>query len=66
MYGSDMQLLRDFKPVRLTNGLVVLWDFQNNVPYLPQSMTAPYGFAPFPVVGPDGERFYIGSRVIIR
>ena len=40
--GTGMQLMRDFKPVKLKNGLVVLWDFANNVPYLPQSTTAPY------------------------
>ena len=50
-----MQLVRDFKPVRLSNGLVVLWDFVNDKAYLPQSTTAPYAYTTFPVVGPDGQ-----------
>jgi len=53
--GSNMQLVRNFKPVRLSNGIVVLWDFVNDKPYLPQSVTDPYGQAQFSVVGPDGE-----------
>ena len=64
--GSNLQLLRDFKPVKLSNGVVVLWDFQNNEPYLPQSTTAPYNYTTFPAVGPDGERIYTRTRVIIR
>ena len=64
--GSDMQLVRDFKPVRLKNGLVVLWDFVNSRAYLPQSTTSPYGYVQFPAVGPDGERIYTGSRIILR
>ena len=66
MNGSNLQLVRDYKPVRLANGLVVLWDFANNEPYLPQSMTAPYDYTTFPVVGPDGDRFYTGARIIVR
>ena len=64
--GTEMQLARDFKPVRLSNGLVVLWDFANNEPYLPKSTTAPYNYTTFPAVGPDGERIYTGTRLIIR
>ena len=64
--GSNMQLVRDFKPVKLKNGLVVLWDFVENKPYLPQSKTAPYNFTTFPVVGSDGDRIYTSARVIIR
>ncbi len=64
--GSNLALVRDFKPVRLSNGLVVLWDYVNNEPYLPQSTTAPYKYTTFPVVGPDGERIYTGAQVIIR
>lgn len=64
--GTGMQLVRDYKPVRLTNGLVVLWDFANDEPYLPQSTTAPYNYTTFPVVGTDGERIAPGIMVIIR
>ena len=54
--GSNMQLVRNFKPVRLSNGLVVLWDFVEKKPYLPKSITAPYGNAQFSAVGPDGDK----------
>ena len=64
--GSNLQLLRDFKPVKLANGLVVLWDFANNVPYLPQVATSRGTYTTFPVVGPDGERIYTGTRLIVR
>ena len=64
--GSNLQLLRDFKPVRLSNGLVVLWDFAHNEPYLPQSATAPYDYTTFSAVGPDGERIYTGTRIVVR
>lgn len=64
--GTGMQIMRDFRPVRLTNGLVVLWDFANNEPYLPKSTTAPYNYTTFPVVGTDGERIYTRTRIIVR
>ena len=64
--GSNLQLLRNFRPVRLANGLVVLWDFANNVPYLPQSATSPYDYTTFSAVGPDGAEIRDGMTVIIR
>ena len=64
--GSNMQLVRDFKPVKLANGLVVLWDFANNVPYLPQSATSPYDYTTFSAVGPDGAEIRDGMTIIIR
>ena len=64
--GSDMHLMRDFKPVRLSNGLVVLWDFVENKPYPAQSSTAPYDYTTFSAVGPDGERIYTGTRITVR
>ena len=64
--GSNMQLVRDYKPVKLMNGLVVLWDFVENKPYVPKSTTAPYNDTTFPVVGPDGDRIYTGTRLTIR
>jgi hypothetical protein len=48
------------------NGLVVLWDFVENKPYVPKSTTAPYNDTTFTVVGPDGDRIYTGTRMIIR
>ncbi len=64
--GGDMQLVRNFRPVKLANGLVVLWDFVNDKPYLPQSVTDPYGQAEFPAVGPDGEPLLSPFVMIVR
>ena len=64
--GSNMQLVRNFKPVKLTNGLVVLWDFENNEPYVPKSTTAPYYDTTFPVEGPDGEKVATAFMMIVR
>ena len=64
--GSNMQIVRDFKPVKLTNGLVVLWDFVNDMPYVPKSTTAPYGYTTFPVVGSDGALIRDGLNILIR
>ena len=64
--GSNMQLVRDFKPVRLANGLVVLWDFQNDTPYLPQLVSSPGTLTQFPAVGSDGARIASGLSVIVR
>ena len=62
--GSNMHLVRYYRPVRLTNGLVVLWDFVEKKPYMPQSTTSPYDYTTFPVVGPDGAE--IKASLIIR
>ena len=64
--GSNVQLVRNFRPVKLTNGLVVLWDFVENKPYVPQSTTAPYNYTTFPVVGPDGAAIRDGLMLILR
>jgi hypothetical protein len=64
--GSNMRLVRDYRPVRLTNGLVVLWDFANNEPYVAKSTTAPYNDTTFPVVGPDGAAIVSGSTIFVR
>ena len=61
--GSNMQLVRDYRPVKLTNGLVALWDFVEDKPYVPQSTTAPYDYTTFPVVGPDGAEIRDGLNV---
>ena len=66
MNGSNLQLVRDYKPVRLANGLVVLWDFVEKKAYPAQSMTAPYAYTHFSAVGPDGEGIYDGTRIIFR
>ncbi|MCR5750604.1 MAG: hypothetical protein K6G91_01455 [Kiritimatiellae bacterium] len=64
--GTGMQLVRYYRPVRLNNGLVVLWDFKNNVPYCPKSTTAPYNDTTFPVVGPDGAEIMDGFLMLVR
>ena len=64
--GSSMRLVRDFKPVRLRNGLVVLWDFVEDKPYPAQSVTAPYNYTTFPAVGPNGAEITAGTTSVIR
>ena len=64
--GSNMALVRNFRPVKLTNGLVVLWDFVENKPYVAKSTTAPYYDTTFPVVGPDGAKIVLGTTIFIR
>ena len=64
--GNNMQLVRNFRPVKLTNGLVVLWDFVEKKPYVPKSTTSPYYDTTFPVVGPDGDLIRAGLWAIIR
>ena len=46
--------------------LEVLWDFVENKPYPAQSTNAPYNNTTFSAVGPDGDRFYTGARIIVR
>ncbi len=60
-----MRLVRGYRPVELTNGLGVLRDFANNVPYVPQSTTAPCADTTFPVVGPDGAAIRDGLMVFL-
>jgi hypothetical protein len=64
--GSNMRLVRNFRPVKLTNGLVVLWDFVEKKAYVPQSTIAPYDYTTFPVVGPDGAEIRDGLMIIVR
>jgi len=64
--GENMQLVRNFRPVKLTNGLVVLWDFVEKKPYVPKSTTSPYYDTTFPVAGPDGDLIRAGLWIIIR
>ena len=63
--GSNMQLVRNFKPVKLRNGLVVLWDFKNKQAYLPQPVSSPGTYAQFPVVGPDGEKIRTAFMLVV-
>ena len=64
--GDNMQPVRNFRPVKLTNGLVVLWDFVENKPYVAKSTTAPYFDTSFPVLGPDGAKINEPFVVIVR
>ena len=64
--GSDMQLVRNFKPVQLSNGLVALWDFKNKKAYLPQLVSSPGTYTQFPVVGSTGDKINAGTVILIR
>ena len=64
--GSNMELVRNLRPVRLSNGLVALWDFVEKKPYLPQLVSSPGTYVQFPVVGPDGEKVLSPFTLIIR
>lgn len=64
--GSNMQLVRNLKPVQLSNGLVALWDFKNKKAYLPQLVSSPGTYTQFPVVGSTGDKINAGTVVIIR
>ena len=64
--GSNMQLVRNFKPVQLSNGLVALWDFKNKKTYLPQLVSSPGTYTQFPVVGSTGDKINAGTVILIR
>ena len=63
---QDGNLVRSYRPVMLTNGVVALWDFVNREAYLPKSTTAPYNYTIFPVVGPTGAEIKAGLMIIIK
>lgn len=63
--GSNMRLVRNLKPVRLSNGLVALWDFAERRPYLAQPVSSPGTYTRFPVVGPAGEAVSQGTLITI-
>ena len=64
--GSNMRLVRYFRPVKLSNGHVVLWDSVEKKVYRPKSTTAPYNYTTFPVVGPDGAQIRKSLSVVVR
>ncbi|MBR2838561.1 MAG: hypothetical protein IKE55_07255 [Kiritimatiellae bacterium] len=64
--GSDMRLVRDFRPVRLSNGLTVLWDFVEDKAYPAKSVASPSDIVGFSKVGPVTERILTGARLVIR
>ena len=66
LYDKDGNLVRDFRPVRLTNGLVTLWDFANKVVYPAKSVNAPYEITTFSNVGPEGDAIVPGLMIFIR
>ena len=63
---QDGNLVRDFKPVRLNNGLVVLWDFKEGKAYPAQSTASPYDYTFFSKVGPEGDAIVPGLMIFIR
>ncbi|MBR2838560.1 MAG: hypothetical protein IKE55_07250 [Kiritimatiellae bacterium] len=64
---QDGNLVRNFKPVRLKgSGVVALWDFVEDKPYFPQSVSSPVYYKDFSAVGPDGAQALPGTRLIVR
>ena len=61
-----MQQVRDFRPVRLNNGLVVLWDFVENKAYPATSVVSPSDIVGFSKIGPMTECIYMGTRFLFR
>ncbi len=59
--GSNMKLVRNFRSVRLVNGLVVLWDFVEKKPYLPQLASSPGTYTNFPVAGALRKVLVLGA-----
>ena len=64
--GSNMKLVRNLKPVRLSNDAVVLWDFVEKKAYRPQLVSSPGTYTTFTSVGPDGEAIRDGLVIILR
>lgn len=55
--------IRKFQPVRLKNGLVGLWDFVNEITYLPKSASG--GYATFSAVGPESDKIFVKSLMLL-
>ena len=64
--GSNMKLVRNLKPVRLSNDAVVLWDFVEKKAYRPQLVSSPGTYTTFTSVGADGEAIRDGLVIILR
>ena len=64
--GSNMKLVRNLKPVRLSNDVVVLWDFVEKKAYRPQLVSSPGTYTTFTSVGADGEAIRNGVVIILR
>ena len=64
--GSNMKLVRNLKPVRLSNDVVVLWDFVEKKAYRPQLVSSPGTYTTFTSVGADGEAIRDGLMIILR
>ena len=64
--GTDMELMRDFRPARLRDGTVVLWEMKENKPYFPRYSTLPQQYRAFSDAGQDGPEIRDGMSFIIR
>ena len=64
--GSNMKLVRNLKPVRLSNDVVVLWDFVEKKAYRPQLVSSPGTYTTFTSVGADGEAIRHGLMIVVR
>ena len=63
---QDGNLVRDFRPVRLNSGLVVLWDFVAGKAHPAQSATSPYDYTYFSKVGQTCYEIKDGMSLIIK
>jgi hypothetical protein len=61
-----MKLVRNLKPVRLSNDVVVLWDFVEKKVYRPQLVSSPGKYTTFTSVGADGEAIRDDLMIILR
>jgi hypothetical protein len=64
--GSNMHVMRDFRPARLRDGTVVLWNTKENKPYFPRSAAVPQYYRAFSAAGPDGPRIGAPFMLIVR
>ena len=63
---QDGELVRNFKPVKLSNGIVALWDFVERKPYLPQTVSEPGRYTTFSASGPEGAAIRQALRIFVR
>ena len=64
--NGSMQVVRDFRPARLRDGTVVLWETKENKPYFPRYAAVPQYFRAFKEVGADGPELGMPFTLIIQ
>ena len=63
---QDGRLVRYYRPVRLANGYVALWDSVEHQVYLLKSRFGSDKVGYFSAVGPEGRLVFNGLHVIVR